>query len=223
MRYNNPMFDKEEYESIRQRIDGKAVLCAVSKMHSTEEIRTAYDLGQRIFAENKAQELCAKAPQLPKDIEWHFIGHLQRNKVKQILPYVSCIQSLDSLRLAEAIEHAAAAENRTVSCLIELHLAESDTNKTGMSIPEAEDLLQRRGEFPHLQIDGLMAMGPHTDDPSAIREVFHRAAGLFQKFREEVPSMHILSMGMSDDYTIALEEGSTMIRVGSRLFQKGGV
>ncbi|MBR4455620.1 MAG: YggS family pyridoxal phosphate-dependent enzyme [Solobacterium sp.] len=218
MRYNIAMFDREEYQSILNEIEGKATLCAVSKRHSTDEIQTAYDLGQRIFAENKAQELCAKAPCLPGDIQWHFIGHLQRNKVKQILPVVSCIQSLDSLRLAEAIEHAAAAEDRIISCLIELHLAESDTHKTGMTVSEAQELLARRSDFPHIRIDGMMCMGPHTGDEEAIRAVFHRAQELFRQFQTTVPEMHILSMGMSDDYPIAVQEGATMIRVGSRLF-----
>jgi pyridoxal phosphate enzyme (YggS family) len=195
-------------------------LVAVSKFHPADMIREAYDCGQRIFGESHVQELQAKRATLPDDIQWHFIGHLQRNKVKQILPYVSCIQSLDSLRLAETIEKEAAALGRTVSCLLEFHLAAQDTRKTGLLPEEADAMMQACQNLPHLSIDGIMAMGPHTDDADAVRAVFREGRGLYDRLRAEYPSIHILSMGMSDDYLLALEAGSNMVRIGSKLFQE---
>ena len=220
MSYNIGMFAKEEYTAICSELAGKAVLCAVSKQHSVQDIQTAYGLGQRIFAENKAQELARKAALLPADIEWHFIGHLQRNKVRHIMPYVSCIQSLDSLRLAETIEAEAARVNKTISCLLELHLAETDTNKTGLSKEEAAPLLEDCLSMPHLRIEGIMVMGPHTEDAALIHSVFRQARQIFLELQRRFPSIQILSMGMSDDYKTAVEEGSNMVRIGSRLFRE---
>jgi len=220
MYYNDYMFAETEYSAVLKEIEGRASLCAVSKRHSPREIMRAYELGQRIFGENKAQELLAKADVLPSDIQWHFIGHLQRNKVKQILPYVSCIQSLDSLRLAETVEKEASALGRTVSCLLEFHLASQDPHKTGLLPEEADAMMQACQNLPHLSIDGIMAMGPHTDDEDAIRAVFRQGRGLYDRLRAEYPSIHILSMGMSDDYLLALEAGSNMVRIGSKLFQE---
>lgn len=220
MYYNNFMFAEKEYRAICLETEGRAVLCAVTKRHTVEEIRNAYDLGQRIFAENKAQELCRKAPELPDDIEWHFIGHLQRNKVRQILPYVSCIQSLDSLRLAETIEQEAARLNRVVSCLLEFHLASDDLNKTGLAESDAFEMMKACAALPHIRIDGIMAMGPHTEDEAEIRSVFEEGRRLFDSLKSQYPSIHILSMGMSDDYPLALDAGANMIRIGSKLFQE---
>ena len=220
MSYNVYMFAETEYRTVLKELEGRASLCTVSKRHSPEEIMRAYELGQRIFGENKSQELLAKADSLPKDIPWHFIGHLQRNKVKQILPYVSCIQSLDSLRLAETIEKEAAVLGRTVSCLLEFHLASQDPHKTGLLPEEADAMIQACQNLPHLSIDGIMAMGPHTDDADAVRAVFREGRGLYDRLRAEYPSIHILSMGMSDDYLLALEAGSNMVRIGSKLFQE---
>ena len=220
MYYNVYMFAETEYRTVLKELEGRASLCAVSKRHSPEEIMRAYELGQRIFGENKAQELLAKADVLPSDIQWHFIGHLQRNKVKQILPYVSCIQSLDSLRLAETVEKEASALGRTVSCLLEFHLAAQDLHKSGLLPEEADEMMQACQNLPHLSIDGIMAMGPHTDDIDAIRAVFREGRGLYDRLRAKYPSIHILSMGMSDDYLLALEAGSNMVRIGSKLFQE---
>ena len=211
------MFDTEHYEEVKERLKGRAVLCAVSKMHTAEEIRTAYDRGQRIFGENKANELAAKAEALPKDIEWHFIGHLQRNKVKTVLPHVSCIQSLDSERLAQEIEKEAAKLDKTVSCLLEFHLALEDENKTGLPEEDALEIL-KACRLPHLRIEGIMAMGPHTEDEAEIRAVFERARALFERLRQEDPNIRILSMGMSDDYPIAVSCGANLVRIGSYLF-----
>ena len=213
------MFEEKVYHSIQNELNGTVKLCAVSKKHSIEEIRTAYDLGQRIFGENKAAELVQKATALPDDIEWHFIGHLQRNKVKQILPYVSCIQSLDSIRLAEMIEKEAAAVNRTVDCLLEFHLAESDTNKTGLLPEEAGPMLEACAKLPHVHLVGMMTMGPHTEDEAAIRRVFENGYSLFQTLQAQNPAIQTLSMGMSDDYRLAIEAGANMVRIGSKLFE----
>ena len=212
------MFAKEEYRRIQAECKDHATLCVVSKKHSVQEIQEAYDLGQRIFGENRVQELLEKAPQLPKDIEWHFIGHLQRNKVRQVLPLLSCIQSLDSLRLAQVIEQEAAAINKTISCLLEFHLALEDTNKTGLRKEEARAMLEACASFPHIHVEGIMAMGPHTEDDAEIRAVFEEGFQLYESLRTVDPSLQILSMGMSDDYPIALEAGSNLIRIGSRLF-----
>ncbi|MBR2794020.1 MAG: YggS family pyridoxal phosphate-dependent enzyme [Solobacterium sp.] len=211
------MFDKDHYEEVKKRLEGRAELCAVSKMHSIEEIQCAYDMGQRRFGENKAAELVSKANALPKDIEWHFIGHLQRNKVKQILPYVSCIESLDSVRLAETIEKEAAKLDKTVSCLLEFHLALKDENKTGLPEEEALEVL-RACQLPHINIKGIMAMGPHTEDEAEIREVFQRGRALFERLQKEDRNLTVLSMGMSDDYPIAVDCGATLVRIGSYLF-----
>lgn len=220
MYYNVYMFAKTDYNAVRKELEGRAVLCAVSKHHTPEEIMCAYKLGQRIFGENKAQELIRKAQVLPDDIEWHFIGHLQRNKVRQIMPYVSCIQSLDSVRLAETIEKEAAACGRIVSCLLEFHLASDDLNKTGLLPEDAFPMMEACSAMPHIHIDGIMAMGPHTDDPGAVSVVFRNGYSLFSALRERYPSVHILSMGMSDDYPLALEAGANMVRIGSKLFQE---
>jgi hypothetical protein len=183
-----------------------------------EDILAAYELGQRIFGENHAAELCEKAKNLPQDIQWHFIGHLQRNKVKAILPYVSCIQSLDSMRLAEVIEKEAAKQDRIVSCLLEFHLALSDTNKTGLLEGDAMEMLEKCRELKHIKIDGIMTMGPHTEAEDEIRRVFERGHDLFLRLQEKDPNIRILSMGMSDDYMTALDCGSNMVRIGSYLF-----
>ena len=211
------MFDREHYKEVLERLDGRARLCAVSKMHTEEEIRAAYDNGQRIFGENKANELCRKAEALPKDIEWHFIGHLQRNKVRQILPYVSCIQSLDSLRLAMVIEKEAARIDKEISCLLEFHLALSDFNKTGLPEEMAGKML-KACNLPHINIEGIMAMGPHTEDEEEIRRVFERGHALFERLQKEDEKIRILSMGMSDDYPIAVSCGANLVRIGSYLF-----
>ena len=213
------MFEEEIYKEVLNELNGKAKLCAVSKMHPADDIQKAYDLGQRIFGENKANELCAKAEILPKDIEWHFIGHLQRNKVRQILPYVSCIQSLDSVRLAETIEKEAAKLNRTVDCMLEFHLASSDTNKTGLLPQEADMMLEECAKLPHLHLVGMMTMGPHTDEVNEIRSVFAEGYKLFTRLSHDNSDIQILSMGMSDDYLLALEAGSNMVRIGSKLFR----
>lgn len=206
------------YREIRETAGSQAALCIVSKYRTAEEIMTYYDAGERIFAENKAAELKQKAVLLPADIRWQFIGHLQTNKVRMIMPYVSCIQSLDSVRLAEAIEKEAARIGRTVDVLAEFHMAEEDTGKTGLREEEAFSFLSFCAGLPHLRPKGIMVMGPHTDDTERIREVFQRAASLYHSLQEKYPEFTVLSMGMSSDYHTAVECGSTMIRIGTKLF-----
>lgn len=198
-------------------------LIAVSKTHSVEEIKKVYDLGIRDFGENKVQELTAKAPLLPTDIRWHLIGHLQTNKVKQVVPFVSMIHSIDSLKLLIEINNKAELSNKTIECLLQIHIAEEET-KFGLDLAEAESIITST-EFPHLKnvkIRGLMGMATFTDDIDQVRKEFKLLKSYFNKlkilFFANDPSFSELSMGMSGDYKIALEEGSTMIRIGTAIF-----
>lgn len=212
---------REHYDLVKKNIAGRASLCIVSKHRSTDEILSYYELGERIFAENRADELTAKAEVLPKDIEWHFIGHLQRNKVRRILPVTSMIQSLDSIELADVIEKEAARIDKVMPVLAEFHLAGEDTNKSGLPAGQADALFEHCRNLPHVRIEGIMVMGPHTDDEKRITEVFEEAHKLFttlqEKYGEEI---RILSMGMSSDYETALRCGSGMVRIGTYLFEE---
>lgn len=198
-------------------------LAAVSKTHSAEEIMEAYRAGQRSFAENKAQELSAKQPLLPSDIEWHFIGHLQSNKVKYIAPFVSLIHSVDSLKLLQEIDKQAARNNRNISCLLQFHIAEEDT-KFGLSVEEAEEILGSKSykELQNITIAGIMGMATFTDDHEQVRREFRHLKGIFNQVRDKYfandPAFREISMGMSDDYEIAISEGSTIVRIGSSIF-----
>lgn len=198
-------------------------LVAVSKFHPAERLQEAYDAGQRIFGESRAQELCAKQEVLPTDIEWHFIGHLQPNKVKYIAPFVSLIHAVDSAKLLREIEKQAAKANRCIDCLLQLHVAAEET-KFGLTPDECRALLAE-GEWqkmPHVRICGLMCMATNTDDEDRIRQDFRAAARLFDEIKDayfaDEPSFAIRSWGMSDDYPLATHEGSNMVRIGSRLF-----
>lgn len=198
-------------------------LVAVSKFHPATDVLEAYHCGQKIFGENHVQELVAKHEALPTDIEWHFIGHLQTNKVARIVPFVKMIHSVDSLRLLREINKHAQRVGRTIPCLLELHVASEDT-KYGLSIDECRQLLEE-GEWRTLQnvkISGLMCMATHTDDDAEIRKEFRAAHEAFNEFKERFfsddPAFCERSWGMSDDYEIALQEGSTLIRVGTKIF-----
>ena len=210
----------EHYHIVKKDIENKAQLCVVSKGRSVSEIKEFYELNERIFAENRANELLEKIPQLPNDIEWHFIGHLQRNKVKAILPYISLLQSLDSYALAEVIEKEANILNKEIDVLLEVHLATEDTNKNGFTKEELFAFFNDRNKFPHIHIKGIMVMGPNTDDTSRIKEVFLEAKEIFTNLQKEDSTLSILSLGMSADYPIALECGSTMVRIGTYLFME---
>ncbi|MEQ8927795.1 MAG: YggS family pyridoxal phosphate-dependent enzyme [Fulvivirga sp.] len=198
-------------------------LVAVSKTKPVSAIKEAYGAGQRIFGENKAQEMTEKQSELPEDIEWHMIGHLQRNKVKYIAPYVSLIHSVDSLKLLKEINKQAKKNNRVINVLLQIHIAEEDT-KFGLDKNELFELLHslELTELNNVKIIGLMGMATFTEDKDQIRREFKSLAQLFEESKRDVQAENVelseLSMGMSGDYKIALEEGSTMIRVGSSIF-----
>lgn len=196
-----------------------ATLVAVSKTKSAEDILQAYRAGQRIFGENKVQEMCAKYEVLPKDIEWHMIGHLQSNKVKYIAPFVSMIQSVDSFSLLRKIDAAAQKAGRTIDCLLEVKIAAEDT-KYGLTPVEAEEIISSgvAEGMQGVRLCGLMGMASNTDDVHQVRTEFSRLRKLFDTLREIHPGLDVLSMGMSGDYLAAVECGSNMVRVGSGIF-----
>lgn len=213
---------KNNIEKFTQTLPDGCRLIAVSKTQPVEKIQEAYAAGQRLFGENKVQELTTKYETLPKDIEWHMIGHLQSNKVKYIVPFVHLIHSIDSLKLLLEVDKQAQKINRVVNCLLQIHIASEDT-KFGFSEVEVVEVL-RTDQFTalkNIRITGLMGMATLTDDPAHIRKEFKNLKTLFDKIkRMHIPSvsMEDLSMGMSSDYKIALEEGSTLIRVGTAIF-----
>ncbi|MBD5391979.1 YggS family pyridoxal phosphate-dependent enzyme [bacterium] len=214
---------EENYRQVAATVKPGVRLVAVSKYKTVEEIKTVYDLGQRVFGENKAQEMRAKHEVLPSDIEWHFIGHLQRNKIKYIIGYVSLIHSIDSLELLQEVNKAAAKENRIVPCLLQFHIAEEET-KFGLNLAEAEVLLDSPdfAEMRNVRIDGVMGMATFTPDKEQVRREFASLRDIFQTLRTTffLGKEHFkeISMGMSDDYPIAMEEGSTLVRIGSSIF-----
>jgi len=198
-------------------------LVAISKFHPNEYIEEAYAEGQRIFGESHEQELAKKVASLPEDIEWHFIGHLQTNKVKYIAPYISMIESVDSLKLLKEIEKQAAKHDRVVKVLLELHLAEEDT-KSGLSLDACRELLEAGEwrEMKHVQICGIMMMASNTDDEQQIAQEFDEAARFFDEIKTRYfaadDAFCERSWGMSHDYHIAVKHGSTMVRVGTTIF-----
>lgn len=193
-------------------------LVAVSKTKPIEDVQTAYTAGQRIFGENKIQEMAQKWEALPKDIQWHMIGHVQTNKVKYMIPFVSLIHSVDRLKLMKEIEKQAIAHNRVVDILIQVKIAREDT-KYGMPIREATALLSGNDldQYPHINVIGLMGMASFTDNPEQVAAEFELLESLYVRFRES-KNLSTLSMGMSGDYQSAIDHGSTMIRVGSAIF-----
>lgn len=208
---------------LRNEIPEGVTLVAVSKTKPVSAILEAYQAGQRIFGENKVQELCEKHEQLPTDIEWHLIGHLQSNKVKYIAPFVSLIHAVDSLKLLGEINKQALKNNRVISCLLQFHIAQEDT-KFGLSLDEAIELIQSETfrSFQNIRITGVMGMATFTDNTEQIREEFRTLRHIFDELKARFFSNHtdfsIRSMGMSGDYREAIEEGSTLIRVGSSIF-----
>ncbi len=207
----------QHFQALKTELPPSTTFVAVSKNQPIECIQEAYAAGQQIFGENRVPELLQKYAALPKDIEWHFIGHLQRNKVKEIVPFVQLIQSIDSLRLLQEIDKRAAEQHRIVDCLLQVKISREET-KFGLSLNDIEPLLQEAAHFQHAHIVGLMGMATNTHDAAIIRQEFRSLAQLFQKLRKEIPALHVLSLGMSHDYKIAVEEGSTMVRIGSKLF-----
>ena len=213
----------ENLRKIKETLPENVYLTAVSKFHPESVLLEAYDAGQRIFGENHAQELVPKYEHLPKDIEWHFIGHLQANKVKYIAPFIHTIQSVDSLRLLEEIDRQAKKRNRVIRVLLQIHIAQ-EKHKFGFLYEEVENLLQKKAfdTLNNIQITGLMGMATFTDDEKQIRIEFRGLNTFFTKVKKIYyagnPFFKHLSMGMSDDYLIAIEEGSTMVRIGSLIF-----
>ena len=208
---------------IKQSIPDTVCLVAVSKTKPKESILQAYDAGQRVFGENKVQELCTKQAELPADIQWHFIGHLQSNKVKYIAPFISLIHSVDSLKLMQEINKEGLKHNRIIHCLFEFHIA-SEESKFGLSYPAIQTLLNDPEylKMKNISIDGVMGMATYTEDTEIIHKEFQNLKNIFDRLKQEYflkqEHFKIISMGMSDDYLIAIEEGSTMIRVGSSIF-----
>ena len=195
-------------------------LVAVSKFHPAERLEEAYNAGQRIFGESRPQEMAAKAAILPKDIEWHMIGHLQTNKVKYIAPFVSMISSVDSERLIEEIEKQAAKNNRIIDILLEVHVADEET-KSGWSEEELNAYLATEAlkSMEHIRVRGVMTIATNTDDETIIRRDFQRIKEIYESLKSRFgASFDPLSIGMSDDYPIALEYGSTMVRIGTAIF-----
>ena len=214
---------KTNIKSVRQHIPAHVSLVCVSKFHPNESIIEAYETGERVFGESKVQELCGKHETLAKDIVWHFIGHLQTNKIKYLVPFVSLIHGVDSYKLLMEIDKQAAKAGRRVNCLLQIHIASEET-KFGFSADELFEMLSEAEwkQLKHIQICGLMGMATYTDNREQIRTEFRTLKTLFDKakatyFASE-PSFCELSMGMSDDYQLAIEEGSTLVRVGSSIF-----
>ncbi len=206
----------EQIRSVRAHIPAGVTLVCVSKFHPVEAIREAYEAGERDFGESRVQELQKKVPALPADIHWHFIGHLQTNKVRDLLklrPYL--IQSVDSERLLQAINDEAAKQGFVQDVLLEVHVAKEET-KTGLTPSEIADLRFKIADFPHVRVRGLMTMATNTDDEAEIRRCFSEAREILRN--QSIPSKPILSMGMSDDYRLAIACGSTMVRIGSTIF-----
>ena len=214
---------QDEIKRIQAELPESVRLVAVSKFHPVEALQEAYDAGQRIFGESKVQEMTQKHEVLPKDIEWHFIGHLQTNKIKYMAPYVALIHGVDSYKLLAEINKQAAKAGRIIPCLLQIHIAQEET-KFGFSTDECRTMLEA-GEWKalnHVRIAGVMGMATNTEDEAQIAREFHTLADFFRHAKEtyfkDAPDFKEISMGMSDDYPLAIEEGSTLIRIGNRIF-----
>ena len=203
--------------SLIEGLPSTVELVAVSKTKSNEEILEAYNAGQRKFGENKIQDMTRKYEILPKDIQWHMIGHVQSNKVKYMAPYVSLIQGVDSLKLLKEINKQAQKNNRIIDCLLQIHIAKEES-KFGLSVRESQQAIKIAKELPHLRIKGLMGMATFTDDQKQIEREFAGLKSLYDQFIQQKIPLKVLSMGMSGDFLIAIEQGSNMIRVGSKIF-----
>ena len=212
---------KNNLENISLKIPSEVCLVAVSKTKPISDILEAYECGQRVFGENKIQELVEKHNKLPKDIEWHMIGHIQRNKVKYMAPFVSLIHSADSYRLIKEINKQGKINNRVINCLLQIKIA-SEESKFGFTEKEATDFLNSDEyvSFKNIKIVGLMGMATFTDDQRKIDQEFNKLKIFYKKVKRSNTEINVLSMGMSDDYPIAILNGSTMVRIGSSIFGK---
>lgn len=204
---------------IKQSLPASVTLVAVSKTKPVADLMLAYDAGQRIFGENKIQEMVEKYEQMPKDIAWHMIGHVQTNKVKFMAPFVALIHGVDSLKLLEEINKQALKNNRIIDCLLQIHIAEEET-KFGLNEAELIELLQSDTfkNLHNIKVIGLMGMATFTESQSQIRKEFQHLKTIFDQFKIQNSSFKILSMGMSGDYQLAIECGSNMVRIGSSIF-----
>ena len=214
---------KENLAKIKATIPDGVTLVAVSKTKPISDIQEAYDAGHRTFGENYPQEMRDKHEALPKDIQWHFIGHLQTNKIKYIIPYVTLIHSIDTANLLEAVNKEAKKHERVVDCLLQFHIAQEET-KFGLDLNEARQLLESESfkQMEDVRICGVMGMGTFTDDMEEVRKEFKHLKSIFETLKQDYfadqPQFKEISMGMSEDYPIAIEEGATLIRVGSKIF-----
>ncbi len=206
---------KTNLDAIKNNIPENVILVAVSKTKPNSDILEAYNSGQRIFGENKVQELALKQEELPKDINWHMIGHLQTNKVKYIAPFVSLIHGVDSIKLLKEINKRAIQNNRIIDCLFQVHIAQEST-KFGFGLDTIEEALNKAKNFKNIKIKGLMGMATFSNNTEQITSEFQSLKTIFDKLKSQ--NISILSIGMSGDYKIAIENGSTMIRVGSAVF-----
>ena len=215
----------QSIQELRTTLPNHVQLIAVSKTHSPEAILEAYAAGQRDFGENKVQEMVDKYTQLPKDIRWHMIGHLQTNKVKYIAPFVHLIHGVESMKLLQEINKQGNKNQRIIPCLLQFHIAQEQT-KFGLTIDEAQEILTSSDfhSMKHISLHGVMGMATFTENAAQIRKEFKALQGIFMAlktaFFETSKEFKEISMGMSDDYTLAIEEGSTLIRVGSKIFGK---
>ena len=211
---------EDNLNRIKSELPSEVKLVAVSKFHPLEAILEAYQAGQTVFGENRPQELSMKAVQLPQDIEWHFLGHLQTNKLKMVLPYATLVQSVDSVHLLEAIDNWGSANDKVIGVLLELHIGAEET-KQGFHEEEILDILFHAGDYKFIRFCGLMGMASHTDDQEVINADFERIdtfmAYLVDLF-PELKDFNQLSIGMSDDWRIAVQHGSTMVRIGTAIF-----
>ena len=205
----------ENLKALQKSLTNEVVLVAVSKTKTNADILQAYNSGQRIFGENKVQELVQKQEELPKDIQWHMIGHLQSNKVKYIAPFVSLIHGADSLKLLREINKRADQNKRIIDCLLQVHIA-IESSKFGFGINEIQQTIKEAEQFKNIKISGLMGMATFTDNTKQIAAEFQSLKDVFDRVKNQ--DISILSIGMSGDYKIAIEKGSTMIRIGSAIF-----
>jgi PLP dependent protein len=212
-----------QINKIKESIPENVLLVAVSKTHGAKQVMEAYEAGQLAFGENKAQELIAKQPLLPADIRWHFIGHLQTNKVKYLAPFVSMIESVDSLKLLKEVNKQAAKNKRVIDVLLQFHIAEEDT-KFGLDMEEAKALLESEtySSFNHIRLCGVMGMATFTEDKTQVKREFKHLKSIFDSLKSSyfanIESFKEISMGMSGDYKEAIEEGASIVRIGSLIF-----
>ena len=217
----------DQIKIITETLPDGVELVAVSKFHPVEALKEAYDAGQRIFGESRVQEISQKRLLMPDDVQWHFIGHLQTNKVRQLVPYVSLIHSVDSIKLLESINAESARIGKVVDVLLQLHVAQEET-KFGFTCEDCVDLVDKGvlGRLPNVRVCGVMGMATNTDDMGKVREEFKSIKNVFdtlkQRYFADKPYFKEISMGMSDDYHIAMEEGSTLVRIGTTIFGSRG-